>query len=435
MKKNLVFLCAVFFVIAVVGTLWMPGMTQAGPIKLSYANYVRLGHRKVAELCLDAVTLPRHDQTCYEVEVELAQAGTEDDLAAIVAQLAQIPGLSPEPQSKFERVLALPVPGTPDAPHAGGPGITLDDTMAEAARKTLRYHFQRMESNEAGTRTGGDIEALHDMRVATRRMRTVFRVFADYLDAETTTPCIKGLRRIGRVLGAVRDMDVFRAKAEEYLDTLSASGRPDLALLKAAWNAEYTRARAQMLKYLDSGKFAQFRNQFNAYLDEAVTDDGAPKVRDVVAQLIKQQVDAFRACKMRLDEPDCTFADYHQLRITAKHLRYTLEYFSEVLNPASERAISAVRLLQNHLGALQDAVVASMHMRYVIAYGAWQPPAEQHLRWRISPVEAPGTKAYLDFQMQEIDRLTHSFPDVWERCQSPRFSQLISNAVAALSSK
>ena len=174
---------------------------------------VRLDQRKVAELCLDTVTLPHHNQTYYELEVELTQAGTEADLAAIVAHLEKMPGLSPEPRSKFERGLALPAPNPSETPEVNGPGITRDDTMAEAARKTLRYHFHQMLDNEAETRLGEDIEALHDMRVATRRMRTAFRVFADFLDADATAPYRKSLKRVGRALGEVRDLDVFRGKA------------------------------------------------------------------------------------------------------------------------------------------------------------------------------------------------------------------------------
>ena len=55
--------------------------------------------------------------------------------------------------------------------------------MDEAARKTLLFHFERMLKHEPGTREGEDAEELHDMRVATRRMRAALRVFDGYIDA------------------------------------------------------------------------------------------------------------------------------------------------------------------------------------------------------------------------------------------------------------
>ncbi len=60
--------------------------------------------------------------------------------------------------------------------------------MSEAGRKTFRFHFRRMVYNEPGTRLGEDIEAMHDMRVATRRMRAAFRVFGRLLPAQGSCP-------------------------------------------------------------------------------------------------------------------------------------------------------------------------------------------------------------------------------------------------------
>jgi len=390
---------------------------------------------KVAELCLDTVTLSQQDQVYLEVEVELAPDGTEAELAEIVAALAQTPGLIPEPRSKFERGLALPLANSASTAKGKGPGITLDDTLAGALLKTLRYHYRQMVNSEPGTRIGEDIKALHDMRVAARRMRTAFRVFADYIDADEAAPYLISLKRTGRVLGVVRDMDVFREKAETYLETLPENARPDLTLLKAAWDAEYALARRQMLKYLDSDKYTRFKAQFKTYLDTKPKKSNTPRVRDVIGRLIQEQAGALRTCKSQIDEPECTLAEYHELRIAAKHLRYMLEYFREVLTPSGERAIEDVKLLQNHLGALQDAVVASLHVRYVVAYGTWRLPEEKHLRWLVNPTRTLDIRDYLDYQVEEIDRLMRTFPEVWDRYQSPSFKQLISNAVIALPSK
>ena len=80
--------------------------------------------------------------------------------------------------------------------------------MARAAQKTLAFHFARVGEHESGTLEGTDIEELHDMRVATRRMRAALRIFDGYLDPQDVRPLLKGLRRTGRALGTVRDLDV-----------------------------------------------------------------------------------------------------------------------------------------------------------------------------------------------------------------------------------
>ena len=79
-------------------------------------------------------------------------------------------------------------------------GVKPDDAMAEAGRKVLQFHFAHMLSHERGTRLGDDIEELHDMRVATRRMRAAFEVFGPFFRLKAIKPHLKGLRVAGRAL-------------------------------------------------------------------------------------------------------------------------------------------------------------------------------------------------------------------------------------------
>ena len=73
-------------------------------------------------------------------------------------------------------------------------GIHPHDLLSEAGRKVMRYHFAEMLRHEAGTRLGEDIEALHDMRVATRRLRAAFEVFGSAFDKKALKPHLDGLR-------------------------------------------------------------------------------------------------------------------------------------------------------------------------------------------------------------------------------------------------
>ena len=127
------------------------------------------------------------------------------------------------------------------------PGLEPDDPMSEAGRKVLRFHYRRMLYNEPGTRLGRDIEALHDMRVATRRMRSAFRVFGDYYQPKTIVGYIKGLKRTGRALGPVRDLDVFRVKIQAYVSSLPEPEQDSLdeflALLERRREAARDRSR------------------------------------------------------------------------------------------------------------------------------------------------------------------------------------------------
>lgn len=324
------------------------------------------------------------------------------------------------------------------------PGLEADDSMAQAARKTLYFHYQRMLYHEPGTRLGEDIEELHDMRVATRRMRAALPVFRDYLDIDHMRPFVKGLRRTGRTLGAVRDLDVFWEKTQVYLDGLSPEQQSGLHPLRTVWEAERERVRARMLAYLDSGRYARFAERFGEFLQTpgagalpVLTEEGEPlphRLRHVVPVAVYQRLAAVRAYDEWVTGPDVPLERLHQLRIAAKGLRYTMEYFREVLGPEAKSAIDEVKKLQDHLGDLQDAVVASNLLRDFLTWGTWGHRGLEGggVAVPAQPIVAPGVAAYLTARQVELQHLLDAFPQAWSRIQNPQFTQLVAAALAPL---
>ena len=96
--------------------------------------------------------------------------------------------------------------------------IAPDATFTEAAHTSLRQQLEEMMSNLEGTRAGDDIEALHDMRVASRRLRAALSVFTAAFPPKPFSVTEKEVARVTDALGAVRDADVqieFMQKVEE----------------------------------------------------------------------------------------------------------------------------------------------------------------------------------------------------------------------------
>jgi CHAD domain-containing protein len=320
-------------------------------------------------------------------------------------------------------------------------GLAPDDLMVEAAHKTLMFHFQRMLQHEAGTRDGEDIEELHDMRVATRRMRAAFRLFADYLDMKQLQPFVKGLQNTGRVLGAVRDLDVFWEKTQHYLDTLPPGRQGDLEPLHKVWDAEREGKRAVMLEYLDGAAYAEFKQTFGEFLEDTQAgalplftkrDEPRPhRLRFVAPLLIHQRVAALRAYDGLVQDSNVPLERLHQLRIASKGLRYTIEFLEEVLAPEASDLIKMVKGLQDHLGNLQDAVVASNLLRDFLTWGTWGRSSKK-LSVPTEPVVAPGVANYLAVRQVELKELLDTFPQAWSRFQSSDFSGLVAAALAPL---
>jgi CHAD domain-containing protein len=113
----------------------------------------------------------------------------------------------------------------------------------------------------------------------------------------------------------------------------------------------------------------------------------------------------------------------HALRIECKRLRYTLEFFREVLGPEAKDAIAEVVQVQDHLGALHDADVANgLLSEFLFRAGDNGGPR----------VIAPGVVAYLAVQQGELQRLIDTFPERWRAFNRPEMRTWIAQAVAAL---
>ena len=417
------------------------------------------GGRVVAELNLDRLRLYQETETSpfyLELEVELLRGTSEETLEHLAGELQAGWGLVPQSQSKFERGMQrfgarAPSTAVPFVANAmeqspafelpSTPGIEADDLMSEAGRKTFFYHYQRMVYHEPGTRLGEDIESLHDMRVATRRMRAAFRVFGPYYKQKAVAGYRKGLKRTGRALGPVRDLDVFRAKTHAYLSTLPQSQQHDLDGFLAVLQAHRDSAREQMNAYLDSARYARFRERFGQFVEtegmgsqSSHLKGGEPRpcrVRHVAPMVIYQRLAAVRAYDEWVSMPDPPPERLHALRIACKRLRYTLEFFREVLGPDTRTLIKSIVSIQDHLGDLQDAIVARSLLGDYLHRGTWgsnTSPGEE----AAMPVDVPGVHAYHVAKQRELEHLLETFPEVWQPVHEKEFGQRIAKAVADL---
>jgi CHAD domain-containing protein len=313
-------------------------------------------------------------------------------------------------------------------------GLEPADSLAEAGRKVLGFHFGRMLAHEPGARLGSDIEALHDMRVATRRMRAAFRVFGSGFRQKTVKPLLVGLRTTARVLGRVRDLDVFIDKLQQYQQFLPASEQAGLQLLLETWSAKREQARQEMLAYLDSKTYRRFKKDLLKFVTTPglgakpiPADQPVPyQLRHLVPGLIYERYEAVHAYEVMLDK--ATPDTLHQLRITFKQLRYALEFFAEILGEEGEKVIEEVKALQDHLGELNDAEVASHSLRNLL--GEWdQNQAHLPLAERQSPTQLA---AYLEAKLEERQRLLETFPQAWARFNHPDLRRNLALAISAL---
>ncbi len=314
------------------------------------------------------------------------------------------------------------------------PGVEPDDTLAEAGRKTLRYHFAEMLHHQEGTILGEDIEELHDMRVAVRRMRVTFEIFQDAFDPKATKRHRKNLRATGRALGRVRDLDVFIEKANHYLETLPEEQREGLSTLVHAWEDQRQTARQRMLKFLEGERYRSFLEAFNIFVNtpgagvkQGGQDYHVPSiVRHVAPTMIYNRLGAVRAYEQILDA--ARIEQLHELRIEFKRLRYTMEFFREVLGPEAKIIIEQIKVAQDHLGDLNDANVACQILTdFLEGWEARQQTLPLNERESPEPIVT-----YLAFRHAERHHLMVTFGETWKSFNREALRGHLAAAVAVL---
>jgi CHAD domain-containing protein len=298
--------------------------------------------------------------------------------------------------------------------------------MAEAGRKVMFTHFMKMLANEAGTRDGEDIEFLHDMRVATRRLRAAYRIFEPFYDQEAVAKFNKELRRAGGTLGAVRDLDVLIEKAQTYEAGLPPDDGLTVRPLLEHWGNQRDVARREMLTYLNGGGYQRFVQNFRTFLltpgaGTRPIEPGAPvanQVRHIIPRLIMERYEQVRAYETILATAPVT--TYHMLRIDCKRLRYALEFFAALLGSGASDVIKQVTAMQELLGGMQDAHVAEGLIVEFLAEHRKGKKAEP----------TPGVEAYLLSQQHIQADLLNTFDAPWAKLIGPDFRRGLGLALA-----
>ena len=393
-----------------------------------------------------------------EVEAELI-SGDPRVLTAVGDDLAAMAGTSEASTSKLDAALAalgqmLPTPGAPTAipdptRHPAEPGaeakegprrkrrrgvagaeprspdVGADDPVAEAARKILAFHLARMIAREPGSRDG-EVEEVHQMRVATRRMRAAWRVFADGFDARRTKRHRARLRRVAALLGGVRDLDVLLEGAEAYRSSQSVAEQGGLEPLLASWERRRAVARRALIRELDGAPYQRWRDAFLAFTASA--GDGARaqaptepgRIRDTAPARIWAAFARVRGYDTVLRWADVP--TLHELRIAAKWLRYTLEFHAETLGSEAGWLVGRVTALQDHLGLMHDADVSAELVRaFLEEHAATLPDGERSAIGR-----------YLVDREAEVERLRQGVGAPWRGVAGLTFRRRLGRIVAEL---
>jgi triphosphatase len=314
------------------------------------------GH--LAEIAVDQTAVEGTPDVLRRIELEVVPEGIAR-VERFRRLLVDVGGLVPGTLSKFEFAMrSAGAVAVPTEATLGSTAVSADMTVGDVAFAILRKHFAVFLANEPGTRLGDDIEALHDMRVAARRLRAAMQAFRPWLPLRAQR-FREELGYLARSLGEVRDLDVFIETLESW-EHDDPEHREALLAIGTVLNERRNAARGRMLTVLDRRRYDLFVERFAAFLRRGSLPNfaaGLVPVREVAPGLLSKRYRTVRKMGDAIG-PASPPDSYHALRIEGKKLRYALEFFTPVYGQPAGDFAKRLAALQDVLGLHQDAYVA-----------------------------------------------------------------------------
>ncbi len=252
-----------------------------------------------------------------------------------------------------------PLAGAPP-PFLKSPAATLHREMSgrEAFATIAAASTAHLIANHECLRHAGAPEAIHQMRVALRRLRSAMSMFKEMLEGPDTEALRGELRWLQQTLGAARDWDVLLADTvaplRETLGSLAGYER-----LCALIDERRQEARSKALEELATPRLPKLMLRLSFWIDGAGHGNAhaGRQVPELARAILEKRYRRVRKEMGRFTE--LSVEGRHQCRIDIKKLRYAADFFSG-LYPAKrgQRLLPLLASLQDRLGALNDVAVA-----------------------------------------------------------------------------
>lgn len=329
-----------------------------------------------AQLRLDSVKAHIDGKEAALATFTCTSDASNANFVHFIGQACQSDGLRLTADSDAERVYrlcgALPPYVTASAPHLH-PGVS----AAEAFRVIAGNCLDQFLLNEAAIRAAGDYEAVHQCRVALRRLSACFRFFKVFVDSADYRALREDLKKINGHLGAARDLDILID--DVIAPALAVDPPPGADLLMQELEARRTRAHADLVAALEDPASAILSLHLAIWVqagdwtlsadDKAVRRRSMP-IADYARSRFKKLDRKFARRCAALE--GASEKERHRTRVEAKNLRYDAEFLQSLALRKSgrkrlRRFVDATKELQTILGDWNDIAMAREYLNILAA--------------------------------------------------------------------
>lgn len=290
--------------------------------------------------------------------------------------------------------------------HPAAPSPT--DPAAKAAAAAIALQLRAMTAEQTGA-VSGDVEAIHRLRVTTRRLRAAMRMLREVAPGDEAESAADELGWLCSAIGAVRDLDVLAQMLEDRATRLESGFIRALAPLSGTIRRQRAVEQERLVAALESERYRGLVQRLGAVASEPAAD--GVTLGAVAARLVRPQLRAMLRAGAGLDEasPPETL---HRLRVRVKKLRYALEPLGAVGGKPMRRMLRRLERVQERVGLYNDAAIAAAWLRGWAAEAHAAPAATMmaagalihSLERRIRRLRARSLKAWRRANMDELAR-------------------------------
>lgn len=335
---------------------------------------------RLAELADDTVTatrlplpgVPEASTTWRELEVELLDGDTAF-LDAVTEQF-QWAGIVPsQSPSKVSQALG-------DAPaRAAAHQPSVDDPLVEVVMRALAIHVGVLQGREEAVAVDAP-DAVHKARVASRRLRSILRVFRDLFDAEAVSSLRDELQWYASELGHARDAEVQKAKLFAQLDALPPEAviGPVRERMDTELEATHQEALRGVAACLADDRYRSLMIALGRFLvDPPVAPGSSGTVGQQAAKLVDKAIRKVRQAyaDAEASEGEEQLASLHEVRKKSKVVRYACEALVPVYGARAAASASDWEAVTEVFGEMNDAVVSRARLLQLseVATAAGEP--------------------------------------------------------------
>jgi CHAD domain-containing protein len=291
-------------------------------------------------------------ESFVEVEVEALDGGA-GSLPALGRALEDAGAMPGDGRPKAFRAMGF-FPLEPTLPPRGAPAL-------EHVRIAVARQVAEIFAHDPGTRFGEDAEELHQLRVATRRLRAILRAARDLLDPEWSEPLRAELSWLGSALGPVRDLDVLTERLREEIEALEPTERRAAARFLDLLHEDRDAVRAAMLEAMSEPRYFRLLDRLEAAAEAPQAREADVSLQEIAAREFRKLRKAVKA--LPPDPPD---DELHAVRIRGKRARYAAELAEGAVGKPARRFVQDAKRFQDVVGEHQDAVVAEERIRELL---------------------------------------------------------------------